>query len=54
MSANAADILRDDLGAKGPVKLSEVEAAQRDVLVLAKRLADDGEIAMAGKGDEYV
>ena len=54
MSANAADILRDDLGAKGPVKLSEVESAQREVLVLAKKLADDGEIAMASKGDEYV
>ena len=54
MSARAADILRDDLAAKGPVKLSEVETAQREILVVAKRLADDGSIALTSKGDEYV
>ena len=54
MSANAAEMLRDDLSSKGPVKLAEVEAAQREVLVIAKRLSDEGAIAMASKGDEYV
>jgi len=54
MSSRAADIMRDDLAAKGPVKLSEVEAAQREVLVIAKRLAEEDKIALGGKGDEYV
>ena len=54
MSARAADILRDDLAAKGPVRLSEVEAAQREILIVAKRLSDEGAIALTSKGDEYV
>jgi len=54
MSTRAADILRDDLAAKGPVRLSEVEGAQREILTIARRLADESVIALAGKGDEYV
>lgn len=52
MSRRAAEMLRDDLEAKGPVRLSEVELAQREVLAVARRLADSGEIALGGKGQE--
>jgi flagellar motor switch protein FliG len=54
MSQRAAEMLRDDLEAKGPVKLSEVEAAQKEILANARQLAEAGTIALAGKGDEYV
>jgi flagellar motor switch protein FliG len=54
MSSRAADLLRDDLDAKGPVKLSDVQAAQRAILVTAKQLAEDGKISLGGKGDDYV
>jgi len=55
MSQRAADMLRDDLDAKGPVRLSEVEDAQKEILAVAKRMADDGEIALGGSGgDEFV
>ncbi len=55
MSKRAADMLRDDLEAKGPVRLSEVEEAQKAILTVAKRLADEGEIALGGSGgDEFV
>ncbi len=49
MSARAAEMLRDDLEAKGPVRLSEVEEAQKEILATAKRLADAGEIVLGGK-----
>lgn len=52
MSKRAAEMLRDDLEAKGPVKLSEVETAQKEVLSIARRLADEGEISLGGGGDE--
>lgn len=54
MSSRAADMLRDDLEAKGPVKLSEVEAAQKEILGIARRLADEGTISLGGSGDEMV
>ncbi|MEE4277797.1 MAG: flagellar motor switch protein FliG [Halieaceae bacterium] len=54
MSSRAAEMLREDLEAKGPVKLSEVEAAQKDILGLAKQLADDGEIQIGKGGDDFV
>lgn len=55
MSRRAADMLRDDLEAAPPVRLSEVEAAQKDILSIAKRLAESGEIALGGGGgDEFV
>jgi flagellar motor switch protein FliG len=54
MSQRAAEMLRDDLEAKGPVKLSDVEAAQKEILANARKLAEAGTIALAGKGDEYV
>ena len=52
MSKRAAEMLRDDLEAKGPVKLSEVEAAQKEILSIARRLADEGQISLGGNADE--
>ena len=55
MSQRAADMLRDDLEAKGPVRLSEVEAEQKEILKIVRRLADEGQIVLGGKGeDAYV
>lgn len=54
MSRRAAEMLRDDLEAAPPAKLSEVEAAQKEILQIAKRLADAGEIILAGGGDELI
>jgi flagellar motor switch protein FliG len=52
MSQRAAEMLRDDLDAKGPVRLSEVEAEQREILRIVRRLAEEGQIVLGGKGDE--
>ncbi len=52
MSKRAAEMLRDDLEAKGPVKLSEVETAQKEILSIARRLADEGQINLGGSADE--
>ena len=52
MSSRAAEMMREDLESKGPVKLSEVEANQKEILKVVKRLSDDGQIALGGKGDE--
>ena len=49
MSERAADILREDMEASGPVKLAEVEAAQKDIVKTAMKLADEGAL-MIGKG----
>ncbi|MGH8148678.1 MAG: flagellar motor switch protein FliG [Steroidobacteraceae bacterium] len=54
MSQRAAEMLRDDLEARGPVRLSEVEAAQKEILASARKLAEAGTIALKGKGEEYV
>ena len=54
MSSRAAELLRDDLEAKGPVRLSEVEAAQRSILTAAKEAADDDKISLGGKGEDFV
>lgn len=53
MSKRAAELLRDDLEAKGPVRLSEVEEAQKEILNVARRLAESGEIVL-GDGDDFV
>jgi flagellar motor switch protein FliG len=52
MSQRAAEMLRDDLEAKGPVRLSEVEAEQKEILKIVRRLADEGQIVLGGKGEE--
>ena len=55
MSKRAAELLQDDMEAKGPVRLSEVEAAQKEILVIVRKLADEGEIILGGSGgDEMV
>ena len=53
MSKRAAEMLRDDLEASPPAKLSEVELAQKDILSIARKLAESGEISMGG-GDEFI
>ena len=52
MSQRAAEMLRDDLEAKGPVRLSEVENEQKEILKIARRLAEEGQIMLGGKGEE--
>ena len=52
MSKRAAELLRDDLETKGPVKVSDVEAAQKEILTIARRLADSGEISLGGGGGD--
>jgi flagellar motor switch protein FliG len=56
MSSRAAEMLREDLEGKGPVRVSEVEAEQREILKIVRRLADEGQIQLGGKGgdDAYV
>jgi flagellar motor switch protein FliG len=55
MSARAADTLREDLESRGPVRVSEVEAEQKELLKTVRRLADEGQIVIGGGGDdEYV
>ncbi|WP_147694380.1 flagellar motor switch protein FliG [Vogesella mureinivorans] len=52
MSSRAAEMLRDDLESKGPVKLSEVEAEQKEILKIVRKLADEGQIVIASKGGD--
>ncbi|MDR1228303.1 MAG: flagellar motor switch protein FliG [Azoarcus sp.] len=52
MSSRAAEMLREDLEAKGPVRLSEVEAEQKEILKIVRRLAEEGQIVMGGRGSE--
>ncbi len=55
MSKRASEMLRDDLEARGPAKLSDVEAAQKEILAIARRMMESGELAIGGKGgEEYV
>lgn len=55
MSKRAAELLKDDLEAKGPVRLSEVETAQKAILMVARRMAESGEMSLGGGGgDEMV
>jgi flagellar motor switch protein FliG len=52
MSQRAAEMLRDDLESKGPVKVSEVENEQKEILKVVRRLAEEGQLALGAKGDE--
>ena len=54
MSKRAATLLREDMDAKGPIKLSDVETAQKEILDVARRLADSGDINLGQGGEEYV
>ena len=52
MSQRAAEMLKEDLESKGPVRLSEVESEQKEILKIARRLADEGQIQLGGKGGD--
>ena len=52
MSKRAAELLQDDLETKGPVKVSEVESAQKDIISVARRMAEAGELILGGGGGE--
>jgi flagellar motor switch protein FliG len=55
MSQRAAEMLKEDLESKGPVRVSEVEREQKEILKIARRLADEGQIQLGGGGeDAYV
>ncbi|MCP4875985.1 MAG: flagellar motor switch protein FliG [Gammaproteobacteria bacterium] len=54
MSSRAAEMLVEDMEAKGPVKLSEVEAAQKEILAVARKLEESGEIVLMGGGEEMI
>jgi flagellar motor switch protein FliG len=52
MSQRAAEMLREDLESRGPVRLSEVEAEQKEILKIVRRLADEGQLVLGGAGGE--
>jgi flagellar motor switch protein FliG len=52
MSQRAAEMMREDLESKGPVRLSEVEAQQKEILQIVRRLADEGQVILGAKGDD--
>jgi len=55
MSSRAAETLREDLDSRGPVRVSEVEAEQKEMLKIVRRLVDEGQIVMASGGaDEFL
>jgi flagellar motor switch protein FliG len=56
MSTRAAEMLKEDLESKGPVRVSEVEAEQREILKIVRRLADEGQLQLGGGGgnDQYL
>lgn len=54
MSSRAADGLRDEIEARGRVKRTDVEAAQKQILITARRLAEDGSIVLGKGDDDYV
>jgi flagellar motor switch protein FliG len=52
MSQRAGEMLREDLEAKGMVRVSDVETQQKEILKLVRKLADDGQIVMGGQGED--
>jgi flagellar motor switch protein FliG len=52
MSSRAAEGLREDLDSRGPIRLSEVEAQQREILKIVRRLSDEGSVVLGGGGDD--
>ena len=52
MSTRAAESLREELESRGPVRVSEVEAEQKELLKVVRRLADEGQIVLGGGGDD--
>lgn len=54
MSSRAAQSIQDAIADRGPMRLAEVQEAQKEVLAIARRLAAEGTIMLGGKGDDYV
>ena len=54
MSSRAADSIRDEIAERGPMRLTEVHEAQKEVLSITRRLADAGTLMLAGRGEDYV
>ena len=52
MSQRAGEMMREDLDSKGPVRLSDVEAQQKQILQIVRRLSDEGQIVLGGKGED--
>jgi flagellar motor switch protein FliG len=54
MSKRAGEMLREDMSLKGPMRVSEVEAAQKEILGVVRRMVDEGAIVLPGKGEKLV
>ncbi|MEO8080163.1 MAG: FliG C-terminal domain-containing protein, partial [Caldimonas sp.] len=55
MSTRAAETLREDLDSRGPVRVSEVESEQKELLKVVRRLAEEGQLVLGGgSGDDFV
>ena len=54
VSKNASDMMRDDLQATGPMRLKDVEDVQKEIMAVAQRLAEEGQISLGGKDDDFV
>lgn len=54
MSKRRADIMLEDLNSRGPVRMSQVEAEQKAILLVVRRLAETGEVVIGGGEDVYV
>jgi flagellar motor switch protein FliG len=54
LSGRAAETIRDEMAESAPAKRAEVEAAQKDIAALARRMAEDGDINLGGKNNDYV
>ena len=52
MSSRAAETLKEDLESRGPIRLSEVETQQKEILKVVRRLSDEGQIVLGGKGED--
>jgi flagellar motor switch protein FliG len=54
MSKRASEMLREDMSLKGPMRVSEVEAAQKEILLVVRRMVDEGAIVLPGRGEKLV
>jgi flagellar motor switch protein FliG len=54
MSSRAAEMLKEDMEAKGPVKVSDIEKAQQNILKVCRKLEEEGRIVIAGAGEEML
>jgi flagellar motor switch protein FliG len=54
MSSRAAEMLKEDMETRGPVKVADVEKAQQNILKLCRKLEEEGRIMVAGQGEEMI